>query len=218
MERGVTAVSMVLVILGMVGVAAARAPSRDAAGTLRGGGRSGLMLFCTVGQLGSALAAAVLGLAAGAGLEIAARQVVSAGAALMVLGASLAVLDRAEPTSDSRRIGLPTLALAAGVYSLAGLPPTDGFFAKMLIYESGIRSGDLVSRLTVGLVALFNLIWLVRGSELVSSARRMEKAQGPPIARKGEALVMALLICFIVGGGLLPGFFSQVWRFIVAQR
>jgi multicomponent Na+:H+ antiporter subunit D len=209
MQGVITGVSMVLVVAAMAGVAAARGPSR-------GAGRAALILFCALGQLGSALAA--LGSGMGAGLEIAVRQVLSAGAALIILVVSLGVLGRGERAAGASRIGLPTLALAAGVCSLAGLPPTDGFFAKLLIYESGIRSGGFAGRLIVALVALLNLIWLVRGTELVSCARRMEKSDGLVMTRKGEALVLVALMCLIVGGGLFPGIFWEAWRLIVPRR
>jgi multicomponent Na+:H+ antiporter subunit D len=202
MDQALIGVGMILVVSGMGGVAACRGIA--------------LIFFCTLGQLGSALAGAGTGLDAGAGLEVAARQAVSAAAALIMMGLSLAVAERAERTSKGSRIGLPTFSLAVGVYSLAGLPPTDGFFSRILIYESGMRSGDSLSRLAVVLVALFSLIWLVRGSELISSARRAEKTHGTPVARKGETFVLVLLICFVMGGGLFPGAFSQVWRLIVA--
>lgn len=216
MQGVITGVSMVLVVAAMGGVAAARGPSRGAGPMSKGAGGAALILFCALGQLGSALAA--LGPGMGAGLEIAVRQVLSAGAALIILVVSLGVLGRGERAAGASRIGLPTLALAAGVCSLAGLPPTDGFFAKLLIYESGIRSGDFAGRLIVALVALFNLIWLVRGTELVSCARRMEKSDGLVMTRKGEALVLVALLCLIVGGGLFPGIFWGAWRLIVPRR
>jgi multicomponent Na+:H+ antiporter subunit D len=54
-----------------------------------------------------------------------------------------------------------------GSLALAGIPPTNGFVSKMLLFDSGIRATGYAALLLVGLASIFTLIYTMRAFQRI---------------------------------------------------
>ena len=101
------------------------------------------------------------------------------------------------------------LILALCLFSLAGIPPTAGFFGKLFLLTSGLSSGMYV----LLAVAAVNLVFSLYNYLRVVRIMFIETAEEPlPVIEKNFTLSLALIICVI--GILLIGFISPIYSYI----
>jgi NADH-quinone oxidoreductase subunit N len=134
---------------------------------------------------------------------------------IAAFGVVAAISDSAEKESLVSYKGLYksnpfyALILALCLFSLAGIPPTAGFFGKLFLLTSGISSGMyvLLSVAAVNLVfSLYNYLRVVR-------IMFIDTAEEPlPVIEKNFTLSLALIICVL--GILLIGFISPIYSYI----
>jgi len=101
------------------------------------------------------------------------------------------------------------LILALSLFSLAGIPPMAGFFGKLFLLTSGIKSGMyiLLAFAAVNLVfSLYNYLRVIRIMFIE------ENAEPLPLIEKNFTLSLAMIICII--GILAIGFISPIYNFI----
>ena len=90
-----------------------------------------------------------------------------------------------------------------GSLALAGIPPTNGFISKMLLFFSGIDAAGFSSLLLIGLGSVFTLVYTMRGFQRIWW-------QGPPasgeVKAKGDQLLAPVLLIGLV---LLLGLWAE---------
>jgi multicomponent Na+:H+ antiporter subunit D len=90
-----------------------------------------------------------------------------------------------------------------GILSLAGIPPTNGFISKMLLFGSGIEGADFVSLLIIGLASILTLIYTMRAFQRIWWRKPASETQ---LKSNGDRLAAPLLL---VGLILLLGFYAE---------
>lgn len=104
---------------------------------------------------------------------------------------------------------LVSWVLAIGLFSLAGIPPTAGFFGKMFLITSGAGSGNyiLVSFAALNMViSLYYYLRVIKAVFIDKSETPSEKIQVP------AASSIAMIIC--MAGIILTGFFGQLYSYL----
>lgn len=87
-----------------------------------------------------------------------------------------------------------------GSFSLAGIPPTNGFVSKMLIFRSGIEAEQLGALLLVGLASTLTLVYTIRA---FMSVWWQAPAEGITTRPEGDGLLApALLVALILALGI----------------
>ena len=109
---------------------------------------------------------------------------------------------------------LEAAAFAVLVFSLAGMPPTGGFIAKLLIFWQAVNASLAVPVVLAGASALVSLAYYLA---LVRDAYFEEPSGPAPEGGSSEARI-AVLVCaagsLALGAAplLLKGFVGSVWR------
>lgn len=99
--------------------------------------------------------------------------------------------------------------IAISLFSLAGIPPTAGFFGKMFLVTAGASKGNF---LLVGFAALNMVISLYYYLRVVKVIF-IDKNENPlPEIRGSFSLKLGLLLCF--SGIILTGFASMLYQYI----
>ena len=65
-------------------------------------------------------------------------------------------------TGVGRPIPLAGVLFFIGGLGLAGIPPTNGFISKMLVFKSGIEAQQLWALLLIGLASTLTLVYTMR--------------------------------------------------------
>jgi NADH-quinone oxidoreductase subunit N len=93
------------------------------------------------------------------------------------------------------------LVLAIGVLSLAGLPPTAGFFAKLLVFFAALQSGGYGLAVLLALTTAVSFVFYLRVLLVFFSAAEQEP---PPTAGLsfGTGLVLAGAAALTLGAGV----------------
>ena len=100
-------------------------------------------------------------------------------------------------------------ALALALFSLAGIPPTAGFFGKIFLLTSGASKGNFILISVAALNMIVSLYYYLR----VIRAVFMENSdEAIPALATGFVYKIALLLC--ISGILLTGFFGSVYQYI----
>jgi NADH-quinone oxidoreductase subunit N len=100
----------------------------------------------------------------------------------------------------------PALALAMSVFllSLAGVPPTGGFFAKFYLFRSAMQSPDLYPLVIIAVlnsvVSVYYYLRLVVAMYFKEPLRPWEL-----FSSKGLAAVVVMAVLLVMALGLLPG-------------
>ncbi len=105
----------------------------------------------------------------------------------------------------------PALAwtMALALFSLAGIPPTAGFFGKIFLLTSGASGGNYILITIAALNMMISLYYYLR----VIRAMFMEsQVDIIPAVRTGITFRIALFVCVI--GILFTGFFGSVYQYI----
>ncbi|MDX6769125.1 MAG: proton-conducting transporter membrane subunit [Elusimicrobiota bacterium] len=115
---------------------------------------------------------------------------------------------RADLAGYARRSPALAAAFAALLFSLAGIPPTGGFFAKLLVLWQSVQSGLLVPAGVAALAALVSLgfyLGLVRAlylEEPAGEGPRPGPGAGLTAALAAGAVLLGLAPWALAGGGL----------------
>ncbi len=99
--------------------------------------------------------------------------------------------------------------LAVALFSLAGIPPTAGFFGKIFLLTSGASTGNFILITVAALNMIVSLYYYLR----VIRAVFMENSDDSisPVTT-GFVFKIAIFIC--ISGILLTGFFGSVYQYI----
>ena len=102
-----------------------------------------------------------------------------------------------------------SVAMMLALFSLAGIPPTAGFFGKWFLLAAGMSTGMM----TLILIAAINLVISLYYYLKVVRAMFVDKNEEPlQNIRSGNAARLALVICS--AAIILTGFFSFVYQYI----
>lgn len=104
---------------------------------------------------------------------------------------------RAQLAGQARRSPWLAAAFSALLFSLAGIPPTGGFFAKLLVFWQAVQAGLLTA---AGLAALSTLASLGIYLGLVRLMWFEEPAGPAPMPGRGAGLVAALAVGAVLLG------------------
>lgn len=192
-----------LVILGLVGIIYG---GLGAVGTHNA---KRMLAYSTLAQVGFILVAIGWGtrLALAAALVFAVNHSLIKAALLMLAGA---VASRAPVktaafevvTGLGRAMPRAGLLFFVGGLALVGIPPTNGFISKMMIFRSGIEAGEFAVLAAVGLVSVLTLVYVVRAFQRIWWQPSPEGTVAKP---KGDRLLApALLIVVVLLLGLWP--------------
>lgn len=101
----------------------------------------------------------------------------------------------------------PFLAFALSVFmvSLAGLPPTGGFFAKFYIFKAGIEAGYLSVVLVAIVMSVVSLFYYLRVVMVMYMAPVPGEAPHPPTAMPVLEGFLAVMVLLVFVTGVLPG-------------
>ena len=105
-------------------------------------------------------------------------------------------------TGLGRHMPLAGALFFVGGLALVGIPPTNGFISKMLLFRSGIEAGELASMGAVALVSVLTLIYVVRAFQRIWWQPRVGDGQVKPAGDR--LLAPALLIGAVLLLGLWP--------------
>jgi multicomponent Na+:H+ antiporter subunit D len=192
-----------LVVLGLVGIVYG---GLGAVGTHNA---KRILAYSTLAQVGFILVAIGWGsrLALAAALVFAVNHSLIKAALLMLAGA---VASRAPVKTAAfdvvsglgRYMPLAGLLFFAGGLALVGIPPTNGFISKMMIFRSGIEAGQWATLAAVGLVSILTLVYVVRAFQRIWWQLPAEGTVAKP---GGDRLLApALLIAAVLLLGLWP--------------
>jgi len=101
--------------------------------------------------------------------------------------------------------------LAIALFSLAGIPPTAGFFGKIFLLKAGASKGDLF---LITIAALNMIIALYYYLRVIRAMFMDESEESIPKMHSGLSLKFALVIC--LAGILFTGFFGPVYEYILS--
>lgn len=166
-----------------------------------------MLAYSTMGQIGFILVAIGWGtpLALAAAVIFAFNHSLIKAAMLMLAGtvASRAVQKSAAFTTVT---GLGKVTPAAGVLffvgslALAGIPPTNGFLSKLLLFRSGIAASEF---LVLGLMAVGSVITLVYTMRAFQKIWWHQKAESVDVKPYGDRLIApALLMALVLALGI----------------
>lgn len=100
------------------------------------------------------------------------------------------------------------LILALSLFSLAGIPPTAGFFGKLFLLTSGIGSRIYLLLAVAGINLVFSLYNYLRVIRIMFMD---EAEESIGVVEKNRILSIALIIC--ITGILVIGFISPIYEF-----
>lgn len=106
-------------------------------------------------------------------------------------------------TGVGRKLPLAGVLFFVGALALAGIPPTNGFVSKMLLFDSGIDAAQFAALLLIGLASVFTLIYVMRAFQRIWW---LPPAEGIYTKPQGDRLVApVVLIVLIVLFGVFAG-------------
>lgn len=144
----------------------------------------------------------------------------------VAFGAVLAIARRRGGTSYVDARGLfatsPLLAISfsMALFSLAGIPPFGGWFAKLIVFKSAIDAGSDVAIALAMVAALNTAIGLVYYAKVIHQLWMPRNEVELPVPALPASLVAALgvMTVAIVATGVLPGVVTQVGYWITIPR
>ncbi len=197
-------IRLVLVVLGCVGVVVG---GLAAAGTHNA---KRMLAYSTLGQIGFILVAIGWGtrLSMAAALIFTFNHSLIKSAMLMLAGA---ITSRAAVKSAAfeNLVGVGKASPAAGALfllggiALAGLPPTNGFISKLVVFQSGVGAGAFLALAVIGVASLVSLVYVARSFMRIWW-------ETPPTAAKtkpeGDSLIVPAIL---VGACLALGLWAE---------
>ena len=115
----------------------------------------------------------------------------------------------------------PVLAGATAVFmfSLAGFPPTAGFFAKYLAFSAAVKAGHTDLAIIAVLASLVSIVYYVRVTVVMFlQGEAVEAGEEPPIPGGADVAIWASL-AGTIGLGIVPtGFFNLATEAVTAAQ
>jgi NADH-quinone oxidoreductase subunit N len=107
------------------------------------------------------------------------------------------------PSADVRSLGtLKAAALALGLFSLSGIPPTPGFWAKLAVLVAAWQAAGVVPTLIAVFGGVFAVLYYLRPlPDLFAVIKERIPAIERPVPVPGVLLAGIL----VIGLGLVPG-------------
>jgi NADH-quinone oxidoreductase subunit N len=112
----------------------------------------------------------------------------------------------------------PGVALCMAVFmvSLAGLPPTAGFFAKFVVFRDAVSQGFILAVVLGILASVASLYYYLRVvvAMYMAAPESVNAKEGAPPAYEYSWSLAALIYLAGIGtlvGCLLPGLIVQIW-------
>ena len=106
-------------------------------------------------------------------------------------------------TGVGRFLPAAGLLFFLGGLALSGIPPTNGFVSKMLLFRSGIAAEGYVPLLIIGLASILTLVYVIRAFQLIWWHAPHEGAKAKPT---GDSLLAPALLIGLV---LLIGIWAE---------
>ncbi len=100
-------------------------------------------------------------------------------------------------------------ALTISLFSLAGIPPTAGFFGKLFLLTAGAGHGNYTLIIVAALNMIISLYYYLR----VVKAIFMEKNE-QPIERINSGVIPSVALFICVAGIIIVGFASDIYNYI----
>lgn len=94
------------------------------------------------------------------------------------------------------------LLFLIGGLALAGVPPTNGFISKLVLFRSGIEAEQYTALLLIGLASILTLVYIVRAFQAIWWQPPAPEALVKPAGDR--LLAPALLIGTVLVLGLWP--------------
>ena len=173
-----------------------------------------LLAFSTISQLGYILTG--LGLGTGLGIAAGVFYCVSHGLFKGTLFLCAGVVQHATGTRDLRRLGglaapLPNTTRVWLVASAAiiGVPLTNGFVAKWLLFTAALDAGQMLVVLIAWLVSVFSSFYILKATvsvfcgELPASLRDRQIEEAAPSMQVGMGILAVLCVLFGIAPQLL---------------
>ncbi len=191
----------VLIVLGVVGVLLG---GYSAIGTHNA---KRMLAYSTLAQIGFILVAIGWGtpLALAAALIFTFNHSLIKSALLMLAGfvasrAPIKTADFANITGVGRNLPQAGGLFFVGGLALAGIPPTNGFLSKMMVFQSGLQTEDFVTLAIIGVASIMTLVYVMRAFMQIWW---QAPAPGATIKSTGDRLVApAILILFVLIFGI----------------
>ncbi|MBL0103023.1 MAG: NADH-quinone oxidoreductase subunit N [Bacteroidetes bacterium] len=101
-------------------------------------------------------------------------------------------------------------SMAIALFSLAGVPPTAGFFGKIFLLKAGVGTGNFVLIIVAALnmiVALYYYLRVIRAMFMDSNENAIQPLES------GLSLRIALFVC--LAGIILTGFAGSIYEYIL---
>jgi multicomponent Na+:H+ antiporter subunit D len=192
-----------LLVLGLVGIV------YGGLGAIGTHNAKRMLAYSTLAQVGFILVAIGWGsrLALAAAVVFAVNHSLIKAAMLMLAGA---VASRAPVktaafdvvTGLGKYMPLAGLLFFVGGLALMGIPPTNGFVSKMMLFSSGIEAGQYAMLAAVGLASILTLVYVVRAFQRIWWQPPSVGTKAKP--RGDRLLAPALLIAAVLLLGLWP--------------
>jgi NADH-quinone oxidoreductase subunit N len=99
--------------------------------------------------------------------------------------------------------------MAIALFSLAGIPPTAGFFGKIFLLTSGASGGNYALITVAALNMIIALYYYLR---VIRSMFMDKEGEAIPAIKSGLAFRIAMFIC--IAGILITGFFGDFYQYI----
>lgn len=99
-----------------------------------------------------------------------------------------------------------------GSLALAGIPPTNGFISKLMLFRSGVDGEEYLSLALIGLASILTLVYTIRAFQRIwwEPATNDGKVKTGGDRLLAPALLIGLVLLFGVWAGPLVGLASQI--------
>jgi multicomponent Na+:H+ antiporter subunit D len=165
-----------------------------------------MLAYSTLAQIGFILVGVGWGtpLAVMAALVFAFNHSLIKAAMLMLAGyvASQAAVKSAafnNVTGVGRAIPGAGVLFFVGALALAGLPPTNGFISKLLLFDSGIDAARFVSLLIIGVASILTMIYTIRAFQRIWWQQPDEEGIDKPMGDRLIAPAMLVGLILVLG-------------------
>jgi len=189
-----------LIVLGCIGVLLG---GFSASGTYNA---KRMLAYSTLGQIGFIL----VGIGWGTPLSLTAALIFTFNhslikSAMLMLAGAMASRAAVKSAAFTVLTGVGKTSPTAGVLffigglALAGIPPTNGFISKMVLFTSGFNAQAYLSLAIVGIASLITLVYIVRAYVKIWWEAPSDEAKLKP---EGDRLVIPailILLCLILG-------------------
>ncbi|MBT5550847.1 MAG: NADH-quinone oxidoreductase subunit N [Nitrospina sp.] len=110
----------------------------------------------------------------------------------------------------AKRNPLLAAAMALFMVSLAGFPPTAGFFGKLFVFYAAIKKGYILITILAVIASIISVYFYLR--VIVMMYFHEDETAPQPVIHKGMGILVTVSCVMIVGIGLFPSFLMELAR------